>query len=194
MSKELRWILRLVIYLPLAFILFMAFNAYVASRWQQSLDVCLNTTAPALDHPQQTTDFIHCLQKKSNLLVLWRMKPEQLYQAVKPHTPCYWLGKWQVKKSTQTFIIELKPDGFFHIDEQSYKNTLPQYPDSFDGVWSSPASETMFWFTEGIWWPVDRNRVEWLNQDQVVIHELDGAETRYQRQTTPWPNCPLPAR
>ncbi len=193
MSKELRWILRLVIYLPIAFVLYMSFNHYVAARWLQTMDVCLSTTTPALNQPEQTTAFIHCLQQKSNLLVLWRMKPERLYQAVKPHTPCYWLGKWQVKKNTQSFDIEFKADSTFHIDEQSYKNTLPHYPDSFEGVWSSPSRDTIFWFVDGIWWPIDQNRVEWLNQDQVVIHELNDAETRYQRQSMPLPNCPLPA-
>lgn len=46
------------------------------------------------------------------------------------------------------------------------------------------------WFVSKRIWPIDENKVEWQNADQLVIHERTGEQTYYQRQSGHIDNCP----
>ena len=65
-----------------------------------------------------------------------------------------------------------------------------EYTEGYQGVWSSPSKNTIMWFVSNRIWPIDENKVEWQNADQLVIHERTGEQTYYQRQSAHIANSP----
>ena len=104
------------------------------------------------------------------------------------------MGRWQAKRDKISFAIELKANGKFKIDDESMavlnKQEENEYTEGYQGVWSSPSKNTIMWFVSNRIWPIDENKVEWQNADQLVIHERTGEQTYYQRQSAHIANCP----
>ncbi|MBH1971910.1 hypothetical protein FK216_10990 [Moraxellaceae bacterium AER2_44_116] len=193
MSRNFSWFLRGIIYIPFCFVLFICFHGYVNYKFTQSLELCYSKAA-MIDESSEMRDFIGCLQENNNSVVRWYMKPERYYNAIQPHVPCQWVGRWQAKRDKISFAIELKANGKFKIDngtmEVLSKQKHNDYTEGYEGVWSSPNKETIMWFGGSRIWPIDENKVDWLNKDQLVIYELNGEKTYYQRQSAHIENCP----
>jgi hypothetical protein len=196
MSNNLRWFFRLAFFVPFFFMAIIFFRGYAVYQFGQSLETCYSGQWKASSETQQAEmrQFISCLQENNNLLVRWYIKPERYYEAIQPHTPCQWIGRWQAKREQIAFAIELKANGKFKVDAESmsllHSQQRNDYSEGYEGVWSSPNKNTILWFAYGQIWPIDQNKVEWLNADQLVIHELKSEKTYYQRQSAHIENCP----
>lgn len=196
MSKDVRLFFRLAFFIPFGFFLFIVFRGYANYQFAQSLEQCASkyTLSFSKDEQAEMRDFIGCLQNNNNSVVRWYMKPERYYNMIQPHVPCQWVGRWQAKRDKISFAIELKANGKFKIDDESMavlnKEEENEYTEGYQGVWSSPSKNTIMWFVSNRIWPIDENKVEWQNADQLVIHERTGEQTYYQRQSAHIANCP----
>lgn len=193
MSRNLRVFLGVAFWIPFSFFIWIVFKGYANSRLVHSVETCWETGVylPDSATPQaHIANFVGCLKEQTNPVVWWYLQPERLYQIADPHTPCQWVGTWQAKRDNIAFGIELKANGRFVIDAQDLQSTQTYDEGSFAGVWSSPQLNRILWFTDSRIWPIDDNSVEWQNQNQLVINELNGSKTYYQRVSSRLPNCP----
>ncbi|MDO9180216.1 MAG: hypothetical protein Q7U16_18135 [Agitococcus sp.] len=195
MGKDFRLFWRFVFFVPFVFFVFTVLRGYAMSKFAQSIEFCSwRLPSASKDEQAEMRDFIVCLQKNNNPVVRWYMKPERYYNMIQPHVPCQWVGRWQAKRDKISFAIELKANGKFKIDNDSMEVLTKQqqndYTEGYEGVWSSPSKESIMWFGGSRIWPIDENKVEWQNADQLVIHELNGEKTYYQRQSAHIANCP----
>ncbi len=194
MSRNLRIFLGVAFWIPFSWFLWSFFKGYSHGQLLQNMEICSREMGVHLaeaNDKKNAASFVMCLKGRTHALSWWYLDPERLYQIVQPHTPCQWVGRWQVKRGeTLIFAIELNAYGRYQIDSSTLQSTLAQDESSYQGVWSSPALNRILWFTDGRIWPIDDNKVEWLNSDQLVIHELDDVQTYYQRMSSRIPNCP----
>lgn len=196
MSKNINVFFRSLFFVPVCFVAFMMFRNYALTQFAQSAQFCQPTIHPKSVEEEKALakEFVGCLQKNNRVLVLWYLKPERLTNIFEPHTPCQWVGRWQAKRDKISFAIELKANSTYRIDDESMA-ALEQlregeYSEGYTGIWSSPNKKTIMWFASGHIWPIDENKVDWLNADQLVIHEKSGEQTHYQRQSAHIANCP----
>lgn len=194
MSRNLRVFLGVAFWIPFSWFIWSYFKGYTQVKLIQSMEVCSQVMGISLDEAmdkKNVASFVMCLKQRNNAIVWWYLDPERLYQMVQPHTPCQWVGRWQAKRGdAMSFAIELSAYGDFKIVENSLNTPLSQDEASYQGIWSSPNLTNILWFSRARLWPIDDNKVEWLNSDQLVIHELNGVQTYYQRQSSRVPNCP----
>lgn len=199
MSRDFRLFFRLIFFIPFFFVVFLVFRGYANTQFIQSLERC--TSSESGESPSNVKNeqanmksFLACLQRSNNPIVWWYIKPKRLNDVLEPHTPCQWVGRWQAKRDKISFAIEIKANGKFMIDSESMamlnSHSENHYTEGYSGIWSSPNKNTIVWFTRGRIWPIDENKVDWLNTDQLVIHELNGEKTYYQRQSAHIENCP----
>ena len=173
MSNDVRLFFRLAFFIPFGFFLFIVFRGYANYQFAQSLELCASkyTLSFAKDEQAELREFVGCLHKNNNAV-----------------------GRWQAKRDKISFAIELKANGKFKIDDESMavlnKQEENEYTEGYQGVWSSPSKNTIMWFVSNRIWPIDENKVEWQNADQLVIHERTGEQTYYQRQSAHIANCP----
>lgn len=193
MSRNLRVFLGVAFWIPFSFFIWIVFKGYANSRLVQSSEICWQN---GVDMPNSAAtqahiaNFVGCLKEKNNPVVWWYLEPERLYQIAEPHTPCQWVGTWQAKRDNIAFGMELKANGRFVVEMLSQEEAQLQHERSFTGVWSSPQLNRILWFSDAHLWPIDDNSVEWQNQNQLVINELNGSKTYYQRVSSRLPNCP----
>lgn len=194
MSRNLRVFLSVAFWIPFSWFVWSFFKGYAHTKLLQNMEVCSQVMGISLGEAidkKNVASFVMCLKQRNNAVVWWYLDPERLYQIVQPHTPCQWVGRWQAKRGDNlSFAIELTAYGDFKIDDKSLESKLPQNEDSYQGVWSSPSLDHILWFNNSHLWPIDDNKVEWLNSDQLVIEELNGIKTYYQRISSRVPNCP----
>ena len=194
MSRNLRVFLSVAFWIPFSWFVWSFFKGYAHTKLLQSMEVCGQVMGISLDEAidkKNVASFVMCLKQRNNAVVWWYLDPERLYQIVQPHTPCQWVGRWQAKRGDNlSFAIELTAYGDFKIDDKSLESKLPQNEDSYQGIWSSPSLDHILRFNNSHLWPIDDNKVEWLNSDQLVIEELNGIKTYYQRISSRVPNCP----
>jgi hypothetical protein len=196
MRRNLRVFFGVAFWIPFSWFVWSFFKGYAHTKFAERVELCWQSGVdiPSANNATQPNiaNFVGCLKQKTNPILWWYLEPERLFQIAQPHTPCQWVGRWQVKRDSMAFGIELKADGRYVIDVRNFEQVRPvaQNEASFEGVWSSPELNRILWFNEARFWPIEDNRVEWLNQDQLVIHETNNTKTYYQRVSSRVPNCP----
>jgi len=141
-------------------------------------------------NPVRIRKFVQCLESKSDFLQRWILKPEKYLQAINPVARMEFIGTWAVKKEKLNFTIHLNPEGTFDIDQRSLANSIDSFS-LFEGIWTSPRKDQIIWFDSHLAWPIDENDVEWTNEHEFTIFELDGKKTYYKRITGSTHSTPL---
>lgn len=183
--------------IPLLWFVWHSFQNHANKMFDINREICSNEGVEAFGRildKKYAAAFVMCLKKHTDILSWWYLDPTRLYQVVSPRSPCQLVGLWQVKRDKfDSYGIELTPYGSYRIDTQLLSqrgSSLSLQQKDYDGVWSSPSLNRILWFHNSVFWPIDDNKVEWLNADQFVIDDKKGTKTYYQRVSSRVPNCP----
>ena len=175
------WAVRLLIYGPILYLIYLAIVAFSAIRLQPSVDFCISSRYKTDGAKEtallRTKRWVECIDKRIGPFERLAFSGTGETIMALPSTPCQFVGVWKATRRPQGWVYEhtLNADGQFSstpIASISHERVT--------GSWGVHGTQFIWLYDEGTVWPPDINPIINDKPYSFTLKEIDGSETDFE--------------